>query len=149
VQIVDLTKEADNLNPTKVNLLEASCPKRINSPKHCKPEIPKDCNCGRPEIKVDGEHICRYYGQFECYGCHKRWSSAYTWKGEMQACRACNKESLPWKTELLKRAETSSIAGPHDCERCGMCQKLGKDCSMIMFDSSCSITSTNKKRKLC
>ena len=44
---------------------------------------PADCDCGQPWKRVGGRHVCRYFGYFSC-ACGKRWTSAYTWKGERQ-----------------------------------------------------------------
>ena len=89
-----------------------------------------DCDCGRPWVLSDGRHICRYFGTFQC-SCGNRWTSGYTWKGEMQACKSCNVESLPVKKEKLLPGEGRGISGgPHDSARCSRCRKLGYDCSV-------------------
>ena len=44
---------------------------------------PAGCDCGQPWKRVGGRHVCRYFGYFSC-ACGKRWTSAYTWKGERQ-----------------------------------------------------------------
>ena len=128
---------------------------------------PADCDCGQPWKRVGGRHVCRYFGYFSC-ACGKRWTSAYTWKGERQvcvhvymhrlrpmwrilrpgtvvpgvvytvyghtsfaqACRACNKESDPTKTEKLDGRISMGNGRPHDCARCSMCAQLGRDCSV-------------------
>eukprot|EP00746_Dinoflagellata_sp_MGD_P136259 gnl/MRDRNA2_/MRDRNA2_70225_c0_seq1.p1 gnl/MRDRNA2_/MRDRNA2_70225_c0~~gnl/MRDRNA2_/MRDRNA2_70225_c0_seq1.p1 ORF type:complete len:444 (+),score=69.09 gnl/MRDRNA2_/MRDRNA2_70225_c0_seq1:160-1491(+) len=91
---------------------------------------PRDCDCGNPHIIIAGRHHCRYYGTFRCSSCNNEWTSAYTWRGEKQACRRCETESFPVKTEPLeKRLGMSRINGAHDCERCSKCQTLGYDCS--------------------
>ncbi|KAL6079013.1 DNA topoisomerase 3 [Balamuthia mandrillaris] len=95
-----------------------------------KKEEAKPCGCGRPHIKINGVHICRYYGSFKCGGCGNRWTSAYTWEGETQKCRSCNREEKPWKKEQLQGGVGSGIQGPHDTARCGMCKRLGYDCSL-------------------
>ena len=90
-----------------------------------------DCDCGKPWKRVGGRHVCRYFGYFECgSGCGKRWTSAYTWKGERQACRACNRESAPYRTEQLDGREGMGNGKPHDSARCSMCRQLGRDCSV-------------------
>ena len=61
---------------------------------HAQTVTPDDCDCGKPQIKVGGKHTCRYFGTFEC-SCGNQWTSAYCWKGEMQACRSCKLESTP------------------------------------------------------
>ena len=94
-----------------------------------KRETPTDCDCGHPQKLQGGRHICRYYGSFECPGCRNRWTSAYTWKGEKQACRGCEMESLPVKTEPLQGSKGTNISGAHDCARCSRCRKLGEDCT--------------------
>ena len=47
-----------------------------------------------------------------------------------QACRACNKESDPTKTEKLDGRIGMGNGRPHDCARCSMCAQLGRDCSV-------------------
>ena len=61
-----------------------------------------DCDCGNPWKLINGQHTCRYFGKFECINCGNNWTSAYCWKGETQACRGCNKENLPVKTENIR-----------------------------------------------
>lgn len=91
---------------------------------------PVDCDCGNPWKRVGGKHVCRYFGTFHC-GCGNRWTSAFTWKGEKQACRSCNKESLPVKKDQLDgRPSKSTTGGAHDSARCAMCRRLGYDCSL-------------------
>ena len=91
--------------------------------------VPSDCDCGQPWRIVGGRHTCRYFGTFECQ-CGNVWTSAYCWKGEMQACRRCNKESLPSKTEKLDgRLPSVDSGGAHDSLRCAMCARLGYNCS--------------------
>merc|ERR1711865_532383 len=55
---------------------------------------PIGCDCGQPWKRMGGRHVCRYFGHFHC-SCGNRWTSAYTWKGEQQKCRSCNRESNP------------------------------------------------------
>ena len=94
---------------------------------------PSDCDCGNPHKTQGGRHVCRYFGTFCCPGCNNRWTSAYTWKGEKQACRKCEMESLPHKTDPLDGSGGSrvgnNINGAHDCSRCSKCRKLGADCT--------------------
>ena len=93
-------------------------------------EPPADCDCGRPEILTGGRHTCKYFGSFRCGGCTHKWTSANTWKGEQQDCQRCNKSSLPESTTPLERGRGSGgMNGPHDRSRCGMCKRLGYDCS--------------------
>jgi hypothetical protein len=95
------------------------------------PPAPDHCDCGQPRKMIGGRHFCRFYGSFECQQCANRWTSAFTWKGEKQACRKCNFEMLPWKTEQLDgRLPLSDIRGAHDTMRCSLCRKLGYDCSL-------------------
>ena len=103
---------------------------RFDSIKIAKNAKPADCDCGRPDKTIGGVHTCRYFGTFHCR-CGNRWTSAYCWKGEKQACRGCNAESLPIKKEPLKSREGKAIlgGGHHDTARCEMCRKLGYDCS--------------------
>jgi len=98
------------------------------SPKKIKAEEVK-CNCGKPRSKIDGVHICRYYGSFHCPRCSNRWTSAYTWEGESQACRECSLESFPIEKRPLEKLAKSNISGAHDCSRCSMCKRKGRDCS--------------------
>jgi hypothetical protein len=91
--------------------------------------FPVDCDCGKPQVLSGGLHVCRYFGTFQC-SCGNRWTSGYTWKGEMQACKRCNVESLPVKKEMLTPGGGRGISGrPHDAARCSRCRKLGYDCS--------------------
>ena len=103
---------------------------RFDSIKVAKSTKPADCDCGRPDKTIGGIHTCRYFGTFHCR-CGNRWTSAYCWKGEKQACRGCNTESLPIKKEPLKNKEGRGVpgGGHHDTARCEMCRKLGYDCS--------------------
>ena len=89
---------------------------------------PIDCDCGRPYKRTAGQHLCRYFGTFEC-NCGNVWTSAYCWKGETQACRSCNHESLPTKKEQLDGRARFGGDGAHDSLRCAMCAKLGYNCS--------------------
>eukprot|EP01114_Cavostelium_apophysatum_P013302 TRINITY_DN3190_c0_g1_i1.p1 TRINITY_DN3190_c0_g1~~TRINITY_DN3190_c0_g1_i1.p1 ORF type:complete len:415 (+),score=84.17 TRINITY_DN3190_c0_g1_i1:39-1247(+) len=89
------------------------------------------CNCGKPWQKVDGIHICRYYGHFNCGNCNNKWTSGWTWKGETQACRKCGRESNPYQCDPLKSDRVDNSQGPHDEKRCGMCRKLGKACNSL------------------
>ncbi len=88
-----------------------------------------DCDCGRPHIKVGGIHTCRYFGTFECALCDNRWTSAYCWKGEMQACRSCNHENYPVRKDKLDGSKSRGGLGAHDSENCGRCRKLGYSCT--------------------
>ena len=90
-------------------------------------EGPVNCDCGKPFKLSGGTHTCRYFGTFQCL-CGNCWTSAYCWKGEMQACRSCNFESLPVKKEQLDGRIGRSTSA-HDTERCGRCQTLGYNCS--------------------
>jgi Zinc-finger of C2H2 type len=91
---------------------------------------PPDCDCGWPNKTVGGRHVCRYFGTFECDSCCNQWTSAYCWKGEKQACRRCNQESLPVKKDKLDgRAPVDGVGGGHDSERCAMCRRLGYNCN--------------------
>jgi hypothetical protein len=89
------------------------------------------CDCGRPSALSGGRHICRYFGTFEC-SCGNRWTSAYTWKGAMQACKLFNVESLPvLKERLLTGGGRGIGGGPHDSAKCSRCRKLGYNCSLF------------------
>ena len=90
---------------------------------------PPGCDCGQPHRRVGGIHLCRFFGYFECV-CGNRWTSAYTWKGERQACRRCNTESAPKKMEKLDGRVGMGNGKPHDSSRCSMCAQLGRDCSI-------------------
>jgi len=90
---------------------------------------PVDCDCGRPWKKMDGKHMCRYFGTYHC-SCGNRWASAYCWKDETQACRSCNSEQLPIQKDQLEGKLGNSTGGAHDSSRCAMCRRLGRDCSM-------------------
>ena len=103
---------------------------RFDSIEVAKNTKPTDCDCGRPDKTIGGVHTCRYFGTFHCR-CGNRWTSAYCWKGEKQACRGCNTESLPIKKEPLEKKEGRGVPGGcgHDTARCAMCRRLGYDCS--------------------
>ncbi|CAB9500866.1 expressed unknown protein [Seminavis robusta] len=89
------------------------------------------CDCGEPWRLSGGKHICRFFGTFDCDNCGHSWTSAYTWKGERQACRRCEEESYPAKTERLQSGigTNGGGLGQHDSSRCSRCQKLGYNCS--------------------
>lgn len=92
---------------------------------------PADCDCGQPWRQMTGRHVCRYFGTFRCDDCGSQWTSAYCWKGEKQACRGCNRESLPFKKEQLDgRPPVRDGGGAHDSTRCAVCRRLGYDCSL-------------------
>eukprot|EP00854_Cymbomonas_tetramitiformis_P015546 gene15546-18428_t len=91
---------------------------------------PADCDCGQPWKQIGGRHCCRYFGYFQCITCRNRWTSAYCWKGERQACRKCNREVLPAKMERLDGRLGMGNGKPHDSARCSMCKDLGYDCSL-------------------
>jgi len=92
------------------------------------------CGCGRPSVKINGIHTCRYFGKFEC-SCGNEWTSAYCWEGESQSCKSCNRESLPVVKERLKKNGGNKMCkntvGAHDSARCTMCQRLGHSCSAL------------------
>jgi Zinc-finger of C2H2 type len=91
---------------------------------------PADCDCGQPFKIVGGRHVCRYFGTFQCNACDNQWTSAYCWKGEMQACRRCNQETLPFKKDKLDgRTPVDRVGGGHDSARCAMCRRLGYNCN--------------------
>jgi hypothetical protein len=95
--------------------------------------VPVDCDCGRPDKMSGGVHVCRYFGSYHCDagGCGNRWTSAWTWKGEKQACRSCNVESFPVQKDALEAGLGRGVGGGgmHDQERCSRCLKLGYACS--------------------
>jgi hypothetical protein len=91
-----------------------------------------DCDCGSPWKMSGNKHVCRYFGTFQC-ACENRWTSAYTWKGEMQACKSCNQESFPVKKDKLESGKGRGGLGHHDSLRCGRCRKLGYDCSEASY----------------
>jgi len=91
------------------------------------PTLSVNCSCGQPWRRVSGKHICRFFGHFECV-CGNRWTSAYCWDGEKQACRSCNRESFPYQKDPLD-GRPGKGTGPHDSSRCSMCARLGRDCS--------------------
>ena len=97
---------------------------------HAETVTPDDCDCGKPHIKVGGKHTCRYFGTFEC-SCGNQWTSAYCWKGEMQACRSCKLESLPIRKDKLDGRIGRGGTGAHDSLNCGKCRSLGYSCTGI------------------
>jgi hypothetical protein len=86
------------------------------------------CDCGHPTRLTAGRHVCRYFGHFECATCQNRWTSAFCWKGEGQECRRCGTEGLPYQKDQLD-GRPGGNGKPHDSRRCGMCKRLGRDCS--------------------
>ena len=89
-----------------------------------------NCDCGNPHKKIDGRHICRYFGTFQCPECHKRWKTANCWKGVKQACKRCDVFSFPIRKDKLDGRSSSSkrMGGSgdgHDSNRCGLCRRLG------------------------
>ena len=96
-----------------------------------------DCRCGHPEQKINGKHVCRMFGKFHCKSCGNGWSSAYCWftpetsQAEKQACRRCQTENAPQEMRKLGGGHGSNISGAHDSSKCGMCKKLGRDCSEL------------------
>lgn len=91
-----------------------------------------DCDCGHPEKRQRGKHTCRYFGYFDCF-CGNKWTSAYCWRGEKQACRSCENESFPIRKDKLDGRKARDLNGAHDSFRCGMCLKLGRNCSDSSF----------------
>ena len=89
---------------------------------------PVGCDCGHPTRLTAGRHVCRYFGHFECATCQNRWTSAFCWKGEGQECRRCGTEGLPYQKDQLD-GRPGGNGKPHDSRRCGMCKRLGRDCS--------------------
>lgn len=107
---------------TRRHLRKSETKSRVTSPA-------LDCDCGQPWKRVGGKHVCRYFGTFHCRDCGNQWTSAYCWKDEKQACRGCNRESLPVKKDQLD-GRPSKRTGAHDSARCAMCKRLGYDCSL-------------------
>ena len=91
---------------------------------------PPGCDCGQSGRLVGGKHVCRYFGHFACGSCGNRWTSAYCWKDETQACRPCGKENIPIKKEALDGRAGMGTGRAHDSSRCSMCAQLGYDCSL-------------------
>ncbi|OEU19044.1 hypothetical protein FRACYDRAFT_237336 [Fragilariopsis cylindrus CCMP1102] len=79
--------------------------------------------------KINGRHICRYFGTFQCPECHKRWKTANCWKGIKQACKRCDVFSFPIRKDKLDGRPSSKRMGGsgdgHDSNRCGLCRRLG------------------------
>lgn len=91
-----------------------------------------DCDCGQPWKMSGGRHTCRYFGTFHCSGCSNRWTSAYCWKREKQACKSCNEESFPIRKDKLDgRPPRGESTEGHDSRRCGRCRSLGYNCSSL------------------
>ena len=148
------------------------------------------CDCGHPERAVDGIHVCRYFGHFQCE-CGRRWKSPWCWRDTAvpeqclpQQCQSCDTSTWPYQTDQLDgdgrlhvgaavrvlsasdgatrpyvgetgrlveddqsdrpfkvafdcdgeelwfmESELERVSVPHDWRRCGMCQRLGYDCS--------------------
>jgi len=93
------------------------------------------CICGRPHETTGGRHICRMKGSFVCDECGNTWNSNHAWcdngVSEVQACRQCDRESLPIRLEMRPygNGERNMGQGPHDRYRCGMCKRLGYPCN--------------------
>ena len=91
---------------------------------------PAGCECGQFWRLTAGRHVCRYFGHFQCGACANRWTSAYCWQGEKQECKRCGANNLPHKKEPLDGRAGTGTGRPHDSSRCGMCKRLGRDCSL-------------------
>ena len=91
---------------------------------------PAGCECGQFWRLTAGRHVCRYFGHFQCGACANRWTSAYCWQGEKQEYKRCGANNLPHKKEPLDGRAGTGTGRPHDSSRCGMCKRLGRDCSL-------------------
>ena len=91
------------------------------------PAAVNSCDCGQPWRLKGGRHICRYFGYFDCGRCHKRWTSAYCWEGERQACARATRRACRIRRRSLMAVGMGN-GKPHDSSRCSMCAQLGYDC---------------------
>jgi hypothetical protein len=65
------------------------------------------CDCGHPWSVVDGIHVCRYFGHFEC-DCGRWWTSPWCWRDTAvpeqclpQKCQSCETDTWPYQTDQL------------------------------------------------
>ena len=81
------------------------------------------CDCGQPRKVVDGIHVCRYFGHYECDCCGRRWKSPWCWRDLAvtsgwsrlhlghespvapaclpQKCQTCETDTWPYQTDQL------------------------------------------------
>jgi len=77
---------------------------------------PDGCDCGQPRKLVDGIHVCRYFGHYECHmsDCGRRWKSPWCWRDLAvpqqgigtrgclpQKCQNCETDTWPYQTDQL------------------------------------------------
>ena len=75
----------------------------------------------------------KMYGYYECDYCGKWWNSAHSWADETQDCAECGNQVFPYNQEELQQGKLGSNANkPHREDLCGMCQKLGMSCTILM-----------------
>jgi len=130
---VDLCPQKNSLASNKnVQEKQKLTGKRFAWPVNPKEVLPKtQCDCGKEDQLVEGQHICRYFGSYDCR-CGNQWESGYSWYGQTQKCLKCKRRNAPVKIEKLQKPSESEeyyIEGPHMRKFCSMCKMLGADCS--------------------
>ena len=74
----------------------------------------------------------RMRAHFSCF-CGRKWDSAYAYEGAWQKCGRCGRGASPIRVAPLAAGQCVSGPGTHRVELCGMCQEMGRDCSMGRF----------------
>ena len=72
----------------------------------------------------------RMFGHFRCV-CGKYWKSGHSFEGVKQDCGRCARAVLPYQLDPLQFTGFGIGKGPHLTDLCGMCKKLGRDCSKM------------------
>lgn len=84
------------------------------------------------------KQLKRWFGEFVC-GCGNTWSSGHSWEEIdqhgvkvliKQQCRDCKNWILPHTTRPLRKG-AGGRGPPHMQEYCGLCKKLGRNCTEI------------------
>ena len=80
--------------------------------------------------------IKKAYGYYKC-SCGAWWESAHSWAHETQDCKQCGENVYPYRQEELQHKDhyDDEPKAPHREDLCGMCKKLGRSCTLIMFAS--------------
>jgi len=76
------------------------------------------------------DHICKFYGYFQCIECSNRWQSAHTWEGKHQVCKKCDTPNYVYEVERLIRdgEPKDDNHKPHETSLCERCLELGRPC---------------------
>lgn len=74
-------------------------------------------------------------GSFSCE-CGKKWRSEYAYKNVEQKCGKCRRSVKPFKLKQPKKLtnrKPEERKEAHKRHLCGMCEKIGSDCSQMKF----------------